>query len=229
MPFDLVNLRPYQFDYHNMLKQYIEDRNLISFRSHLIRWEELIIKSDQITRCNIPDIIQAYQASIVDDQIYQIPFEFLCGEQFIFQFNVTRMLASIVKCNGRVDIRQVPASYFLGNESCFHYSSITDVSRSFLIDEPILAVPFFNGNTQYEIIDGNHRLSAHIKYKSPLINVNVVTPIAIDYFGTPVDYSMYIFFLEFSTILNFFIGKYSASEIIKNSMLPTVESQLNGF
>lgn len=117
---------------------------------------------------------------------------------------------------------------FTMNNSIFRFTP-TEVSESYLIDKPIVALLFPEKRTEFTVIDGNHRLSSYIRFGKNTIKTKFTLPKLSSYFGTLSDFAMYLFYLEIATWGRAIAIGCNTDTIKQISFLPTVKSQIAAF
>lgn len=166
------------------------NKDIIPIFNAFISQLDLIPQKHQAEAMSIAKMMRSYfideQKIYCDTSNYQIFYESIFFEalEFRIHFNVS-VLEEELK-----NISEAPETLECSNFSnitggCYRIKySITTLSNEDMhlyanLQEPIILVPFPNGDTNYLVVDGNHRVTAR-KATHKTINSYCVDPLAIE-------------------------------------------------
>lgn len=176
MPFDFINHQNYSIDYSKLFNEFnsqeiLNDMNIQV--QYLKLWINALIEHDNIltnqlkTKEDIAKMILRLQS---EPEIFQLPVNYKNNQILLhFRVSITNEIISRDKREGEF----ISLDDFLRKDSSIHWTPVkTNVDSYADAKEPIVIVPFLNGQYSYLVIDGNHRLT--YKTKNKINNVHAL-------------------------------------------------------
>lgn len=231
MPFNFTNHEAYKVNYSNLFKhimdsELLRDKDLQSI--FINKWLEVLKEHDTIllNNLNTPQKIAALKANILksetDDEIFQQHIIFKDTSVFI-HFRITPILHALNHANiSTEDIKAIPLNNLIRSDSQFLWHDV-DMPYSPTIENPIIIVPYLNGQYNFLVIDGNKRISSAMRQNKKSINsVTLAEEYITDsnFFSSSFDKLFYMFNNEIVNIGNQkHYNNLSDTDLIKLSVL----------
>lgn len=174
MPYDYARKKEYKIDYSvifDLFKPQAILNNTDLQIEYLNKWETELKNKEKCTneeiRTNIID-------TNIQSSIFQFPIYFFHTSVYL-HFNIRK--ANKVFSNFKSKIKRVPINLLVSEKRKIHWTPIDSVGELRHVEtmyieatEPILIVPYLNGQYESLVIDGNHRLTYKIKYNKEYVN-----------------------------------------------------------
>lgn len=235
MSFDYVKFKPYTVNYMNLVS-YLNQFNIFSDknmqRAYLLSWVQLLKSDEEAINRDLKDPEKLKQILLTpntEPETFQYPVSY-GGEtiQFHFRISAANKLLSNYNHLGT----PIPTSEFEDPKSNTLW---TPVDKNTLLNheikilkrisdaDPILMVPFSNGQYDYLVIDGNHRITYSIQNKiTELKNLVISEESVIEHqlMFSSFDIHMYILHNEINHLGKLTLkGDLSPLEISRKSFL----------
>lgn len=226
MPFDYKKYKHYSINYSNLFdelnsKEILSDRKIQS--EYLELWMRTLRTYDDIitkqlkSKEAINDAISYLQSK---PEIFQFPSTYGSNE-ILIQFSAS--VANEIIPNGTKGTF-IPLDEFVKDDRSIYWTPVDeDVSSYSGADQPIIIVPYLNGQYGDLVIDGNHRITYKVKN-----NINNISAILISeqsvidfaFFLSWFDMMFYIMHNELNHMINgTHLNKIDASKLIQKSYL----------
>lgn len=178
MPFDFCNYKHYSVNYLSLFNELnsnkiLSDKNLQieflrSWMKHLKHADDTIT-NELKTQESIIKLRLLLQS---EREIFQIPMYHQNNKIFIhFRVSIANQIMQEQQVSGEF----IPLNEFTNKDGDIRWTPVeTNVQSYSNPKKPILMVPFFNGQCNLLVIDGNHRLTSKLKY-----NINDVHALTI--------------------------------------------------
>lgn len=232
MPFDFCNNRHYKINYEELL----DELNSLNFlnnkevqKEFLSKWIEKLKASDEkITRyLTTKDGIEAFnKGRIIEPDIFQKHINF-ANNDVLIHFRVSAIndiIKNIPKDVKDKYIEILNFTEFTKNDSNFFWTKrIGDVSKYKKCNEPIVLVPFLSGG--YLVIDGNHRVTCGVKYKTSITSILILERMLLEnrLFVSEFDGLFYFMYNEIHHMYNeCVVNNIKAEDVIKKSFLANI-------
>ncbi|WP_432355333.1 hypothetical protein [Sporosarcina sp. A2] len=182
-----------------MKSEIFDDKNLQQY--YINNWLNVLKEHDGIllNSFNTTQKINNFKINILasetDNEVFQQQMIF--GDSSVFiHFRISPILFTFKKITiPDKDIKAIPLNDLINSESQFLWHDVgNDNNRP--IKDPILIVPFLNGQYKYLVIDGNKRISSAMRQKADSINGIFLAEEYITeakYFSSSFDKLFYIF------------------------------------
>lgn len=173
MPFDFYEMSPYTIDYNDLKKELLLLPQLLSdcvlHQKYINKWVSTLQHHDKIVvgQMNTPEKLEKYlRRNQQEPEFFQVPV-YLGKNTFQLHFCIASLI-QILKKYSYVKPIDIALSDITKSDSVQFTKQNSLGNRS--IDEPIILAPFPIGSRSWLVIDGNHRLSEHIKRNSATIS-----------------------------------------------------------
>lgn len=211
MPVNFSNLDIYRINYSKLFKHFtsidiFENRN--TQEKYIAAWIETLKKLDETLtyEFNTPNKKAIFSTNAIKNnefEVFQQPV-FYGGIKIVFHFRVS-MFKEIVKSESNIEPFKIPMSEFTSTNSQFKWNPVITDSKYSLNKDPVFMVPFLQGQYNYLVIDGNHRISSFIKASKKEIDTLILSEQSIldlDILASAFDKYLYIFHNELHHIAN---------------------------
>lgn len=229
MPFNFLSKKHYSINYEELFNElnsnnFLNDEYVQS--AYLSRWIEALMNADKIIseELKTKESIMKLSLSLqTEPEIFQIP---------MYHENITIPIHFRASIANRIIFREeknkqahlIDIKEFTKENSAIKWTPVNENVDSYKnAQDPIIMVPFLNGNYNYIVIDGNHRLTYKVHN-----NINNISAIAIaeqsviDYslFSSVFDKLYYIMSNEISHMYNEIYKKNTpAIELVQKSFI----------
>lgn len=227
MPFDFINFRHYSINYLDLFNE-INSQEILSNKSlqvqYLKMWMKELSDCDNILKkqLNIPESISKLRLLLqLEPEIFQLPINFQYNE-ILLHFRIT--IANKITSGAKYKSIFIPLSEFIQKNSLFKWTLVdTNVDFYSNFNKPIIIVPFFSGQYNYLVIDGNHRLTNKIKNNADGIYALIISEQSViehSLFSSGFDKLFYIMHNELRHMVNAtHYKKANAYQLIQKSYL----------
>ncbi|WP_036217430.1 hypothetical protein [Lysinibacillus sphaericus] len=159
-----------------------------------------------VDELNSPEKIRNYaKNALAYNELEVFQQQLTMGDVEVFiHFRVSALL-QIIKMHGPVEGKKIALTEFTKEKTQFLWDSVETDPTYPINNEPILIVPFLNGQYNFLVIDGNHRVSSAVKAKLNYIETLTLAEhsvIDLEIFSSGFDKLLYIFFNEMSHLAN---------------------------
>lgn len=194
MPYDFYHNRKYSFNFALSCEPLAHDEYFKNQKEYLRRWVYIFQILEQIDDMQRAD---AFKQSVIGEY-YQFKLHF-DNQDYILHFNVEQIKNDIVVNPLRFPTQIVSTKYFgtSGSDAKIIYTKEVTVSNK---KGPIIICPLIIGNSEFVVIDGNHRISKNIRDKEKSTELIAYNPNSHKCFLSLVDWAMFLFKAEIYTI-----------------------------
>lgn len=239
MAFDYCNKQIYNIDYERLKEFYssfpiFKNKNLQEI--YIDRWLKEIKENERIVEeeVNTPEKLQKLMQKIWTSQEFEIFQQRLIfgSENILLHFRVSAINKIIdFDRESLSNSVKVPISKFTDKNTQFIWHPV-EINGSFKAkNRPVIAVPLLQGQYNYLVIDGNHRISSAIRKEEKNIDVLFVSEesvIDLKILASSFDYLFYIFNNELNHLANRRIRKnLPDEELLKLSYLSDGTYKMN--
>ncbi|MDH7605248.1 MAG: hypothetical protein QHH13_10130 [Melioribacter sp.] len=227
MPFDFINFRHYSINYLDLFNEInsqkiLSDENLQS--QYLKMWMKELNDCDDILKNQLktPESISKLRLLLqLEPEIFQLPIDFQYNK-ILLHFRVT--IANEIISDAKHKSQFIPLSEFVQKNSLFKWTPVnTNVDSYSNSNEPIVIVPFLNGQYSYLVIDGNHRLTYKTKNNIDSIYALIISEQSViehSLFSSGFDKLFYIMYNELNHMANAtHYKKANAFQLVQKSYL----------
>ncbi|WP_160692576.1 hypothetical protein [Clostridium sp. C2-6-12] len=188
MPFNFTSYKHYSVNYSNLFDElnsnkFLNDSTIQS--KYLESWINTLKNSDNIIteQLKTPDSIKNLIVLLSSEpEIFQLPITYGDNELFI---HFRASIANQIIPSGTKG-EHIPLNEFTKSNSSIHWTPVDENVDSYSDSkEPIIMVPFLNGQHNSLVIDGNHRVTYNVKN-----NIDNITEIIISE-QSVIDFSLF--------------------------------------
>ncbi|NME50926.1 hypothetical protein [Enterococcus cecorum] len=219
MPYGYPQFKYYTIDYKQLEQYFIRQVNNNLFHSkrlnttYINEFLNLLRKHDiEYTKINKNKYLQK--------EIFKQPMNF--DEQMLYiQFNVTNIISDISANKHKYITRNINLlkndlnNYFWTPPRENIYSNNSSI--------PIIAIPFYRENSNWLIVDGNHRLKSYIKNNVTEIPIAHILPqymLSSSFYCSEFDKILYSFLFDITTLANAkYYDNLSDKKLLDNSLI----------
>lgn len=227
MPFDFVKHKNYTIEYTKILEELMEKKILLNKDiqyQYIMNWMTVLKHHDDIlfNQFRNQDAIEEYIVKVRSEpEIFQLPVHW--NNQTIFMHFRASIANEICKDYYSYS-SEIPIEDFIGDDRGIWWTEVDDNVDGYVNNStPVIAVPYFSGKANLLIIDGNHRITYHVrKHSSSVKTIIISEQSAIEYqiFTSSFDMMYYIFNNELVRYANSSAeGNKSDLELISKSFL----------
>lgn len=200
MPFDFMKHKNYTIDYNRIFDEIMEQK-ILSDRDfqvqYLNQWINVLKYHDDILVKQFSNQ-QAIKEFIVkvqsEPEIFQLPIHWKYDTVFL-HFRVS--IVNEISKGYYSQSEEIPVEEFQGATQCIYWTKVEEDVESYAgNNQPIIAVPYFNGMNNLLIIDGNHRLTYAVKHNLPSVRTLIISEQSVieqQIFSSSFDKMLYIF------------------------------------
>lgn len=211
MPFNFPKLTKYSIDYSKLL-QHFSTLPILSNsklqKTFIENWLKELKTHDKVLvdSLNSPEKIKNHAGkSLAYNELEVFQQSLTMGDVEVFiHFRVSALL-QIINMHGPVEGIKIPSTEFTNEKTKFLWDPVETDPTYPINNEPILIVPFLNGQYNFLVIDRNHRVSSGVKAKFNYIETLTLAEhsvIDLEIFSSGFDKLLYIFFNEMSHLAN---------------------------
>ena len=203
---NLIN--KYDFDFNSFYNSVISHPTFNNKQSYINKWFNILSKVDCINE-------------LYNVESLNYPYEFyfpIFEQEFYFHFNIEKITKMIKKHPFKYMPLYKNIKYFKNNFIAYTYEEYNELHIASI--RPIIIVPMMQTNSDFLVIDGNHRVSAKIDNNFKRILCVIYTPNHNYDFYYQIDYIMWLFINEINHYSEQVI-KYNADidKLIKKSVI----------
>ncbi|MCO7125132.1 hypothetical protein NIE88_05000 [Sporolactobacillus shoreicorticis] len=227
MPFDYVNFRIYEIDYHKFFNEIKSKKILLDNKLqeiYLRRWVGKLRKHDEILKkqFSTKSLVEDYISKVQNErEIFQLPTNWGINKVLIhFRVSIANQLVK----NYYPQSQMIPITEFQGGNQSIYWTKVTGDTKKYAgSNNPIIVVPYFSNGYHYLVIDGNHRITYKLKHNTQKIAtlfISEYTVIEEHLFSSSFDELFYIFNNELVRFASASIERnYSAEQLFNKSYL----------
>jgi hypothetical protein len=192
MPFYFRDLKKYDFDFEVLNTIFMQNPIFNQYEFYVKRWVYIFQTLDLMDSV---EISRNFKNSINIDQYYEYAFP-IENQLFHLQFNIDTIIANILKNPKEYPLQRIPLNDFsIGGNTMVLYTDEPGPSKNHQ-EAPIILAEFPIEQSDFIVIDGNHRITKLVNDGVKFAKVVGCHPMNRLSFMTNVDWAMYLFKLE---------------------------------
>jgi len=211
MPFNFPELTTYSIDYSKLFQHFsnlpILNNSQLQ-KAFIENWlKELKIHDKALVDAlNSPEKIKNYaEKSLAYNELEVFQQSLTMGDVEIFiHFRVSALL-QIINMHGPVESTKITLTEFTNEKTQYVWNPVETDPTYPTNNEPVLIVPLLNGQYNFLVIDGNHRVSSAVKAEFKYIETLTLAEssvIDLEIFSSSFDKLFYTFFNEMGHLAN---------------------------
>ncbi|MBY6931016.1 hypothetical protein [Clostridium botulinum] len=229
MPFNFSERKHYSIDYESLFNDINSKKILTNKRvqtEYVKAWINFLIKADQVVTEQLKtdqQILELNKHLLLEPEIFQLPM-YHENNTIVIHFRASIANQIISEFKMKKDAQLINIDEFVKKDRRILWTHVNENVDSYANNQdPIIMVPFINGQYSNLVIDGNHRLTYKVKENIKSVPTLILAESSvIDYsiFSSTFDKYYYIMNNEFSYMNNESYNKNVDSyELMKKSYL----------